>query len=447
MDEEYDVIVLGTGLKECILSGLLSVKGKKVLHVDRNSYYGGSSASITPLDQLFTHFGKEAPSKMETYGRPRDWNVDIIPKFLMASGELVQILIMSGVTRYLEFKSVEGSYVYKGGKIHKVPADEKEALTSSLMGLLEKRRFKNFLNFAYNFEEGDDAEKKSLPKNLTTASTMEQCYSAFGLDKNTMDFTGHAIALYRDDDYLSKPLPETLKRIKLYSESLTRYGKSPYLYPLYGLGELPQGFARLSAIYGGTYMLNKPIENIEYDQDGTVIGVKSEGETAKTKCVVADPSYFTDKVKKVGKVVRCICLLKEPIPNTKDSTACQLIIPQNQVGRKSDIYVCCVSSAHNVAAKGFYIAIVSTTVETENPEAEIKPGLDLLGTVLEKFLSIDDLYEPTDDGEKSKVFITKSYDATTHFETTCEDIKNTYRRITGEELDFSQVQKDIEAVN
>lgn len=30
MDEEYEVIVLGTGLKECILSGLLSVDGVKV---------------------------------------------------------------------------------------------------------------------------------------------------------------------------------------------------------------------------------------------------------------------------------------------------------------------------------------------------------------------------------------------------------------------------------
>jgi hypothetical protein len=33
MDEEYDVIVLGTGLKECILSGLLSVDGLKVMHL------------------------------------------------------------------------------------------------------------------------------------------------------------------------------------------------------------------------------------------------------------------------------------------------------------------------------------------------------------------------------------------------------------------------------
>lgn len=47
------------------------------------------------------------------------------------AGQLVKLLIHTGVTRYLEFKSCEGSYVYKGGKIFKVPADEKEALTSS----------------------------------------------------------------------------------------------------------------------------------------------------------------------------------------------------------------------------------------------------------------------------------------------------------------------------
>ena len=37
----YDVVVLGTGLTECILSGVLSVKGQKVLHMDRNDHYGG----------------------------------------------------------------------------------------------------------------------------------------------------------------------------------------------------------------------------------------------------------------------------------------------------------------------------------------------------------------------------------------------------------------------
>ena len=45
----------------------------------------------------------------------------------------MKLLIHSGVTRYLEFKSVEGSYVYKKGsnKIYKVPSNETEAMSSS----------------------------------------------------------------------------------------------------------------------------------------------------------------------------------------------------------------------------------------------------------------------------------------------------------------------------
>lgn len=45
-DGKYDAIILGTGLKECVLSGLLSVKGKKVLVIDRNGFYGGDCASL-----------------------------------------------------------------------------------------------------------------------------------------------------------------------------------------------------------------------------------------------------------------------------------------------------------------------------------------------------------------------------------------------------------------
>ena len=50
--------------------------------------------------------------------------------WLWYAGQLVKLLIHTGVTRYLEFKSVEGSYVYRSGKIHKVPANETEALGS-----------------------------------------------------------------------------------------------------------------------------------------------------------------------------------------------------------------------------------------------------------------------------------------------------------------------------
>lgn len=62
-----------------------------------------------------------------------------------------------------------------------------------------------------------------------------------------------------------------------------------------------------------------------------------------------------------------------------------------------------VSSAHAVCAKGLYIAMISTTVETTNPESEIKPALDLLGDVLEMFVNTSSLYEPLDDGTSDNV--------------------------------------------
>ena len=52
MEDKYDAIVLGTGLTECIISGMLSVDGYKVLHIDKNDYYGSVSASLQ-LDQLY----------------------------------------------------------------------------------------------------------------------------------------------------------------------------------------------------------------------------------------------------------------------------------------------------------------------------------------------------------------------------------------------------------
>ena len=125
------------------------------------------------------------------------------------------------------------------------------------MGLFEKRRFRNLLVWINEYDENDPKTYKDIPPNMR----MIDAFKKFDLSQDTIDFTGHALALHSDDEwvsekleriyipfsflsYLQKPVLESIKRIKLYSESLARYGKSPYLYPLYGLGELPQGFAR-----------------------------------------------------------------------------------------------------------------------------------------------------------------------------------------------------------
>ena len=176
--------------------------------------------------------------------------------------------------------------------------------------------------------------------------TMKDVYEKFGLEASTRDFIGHSMALYQTDEYITTKgkADETIERIRLYATSMNRYGtgKSPYIYPLYGLGELPQGFARLSAIYGGTYMLNTDVDEFLYE-GSKVVGIKATmkqddgpGMKFETKCkkVLADPSYFPGKVRVTGHLLKAICILNHPIPNTNNADSLQLIIPQSQVGRK-----------------------------------------------------------------------------------------------------------------
>lgn len=180
-------------------------------------------------------------------------------------------------------------------------------------------------------------------------------------------------------------------------------------------------------------MLNKPFLGFEFDDNGRVSAVKSDDGKVRTKTVVGDPSYFTDKVKQVGNVARCIAILDHAPESTNNSESCQIILPMNQVKRQSDIYISCVSFAHNVAPKGKYICIVSSVMETDDPKKDLDAGVKLLEPTLHKFFSVSPLYEPLNDFRKEGLHISKSYDATSHFETVCDDVVRLYKEITGEE--------------
>ena len=81
-------------------------------------------------------------------------------------------------------------------------------------------------------------------------------------------------------------------------------------------------------------MLDKPVDEIVYE-NGVVVGVRSGNETARCKAVICDPSYAVDKVKRVGQVIRAICLLRHPVNVGSNASpgSIQIIIPQKQVQR------------------------------------------------------------------------------------------------------------------
>ncbi|RZR77524.1 hypothetical protein BHM03_00002636 [Ensete ventricosum] len=100
----------------------------------------------------------------------------IIWRFIMANGALVRVLIHTSVTKYLNSKAVDGSFVYNKRKVHILSFTE--AFSS------------NSLSIGY-------------------------FHSKYGLQDNTIDFIGHALALHRDDSYLDEPAIDTIKKMKV----------------------------------------------------------------------------------------------------------------------------------------------------------------------------------------------------------------------------------------
>lgn len=360
----------------------------------------------------------------------------------MAGGNLVKILVATDVTRYLDFKLVDGCYVYKkDAGIHKVPATMDEARKTSLLSLMQKNWLRSLL-------QAIDAYRVEDPKTWKGGMDWTKCTSAdlfkyMWFDKDTGDFVGHAMALESSDEYLERPAYPTMSAVRLYGESLSRYGSSPFIYPVYGLGGLPEGFSRLCAIHGGTFMLNCPVSEVLYNPDGTVAGVRSgEGattEVALAPLVVGDPSYFAaPKLKRTGRIIRTVCIINHPMAGLEVPDSGMIILPASQVGRRNDIYITVVGEKHAVSAKGRYVAIVSTKVETDKPSAEVEPGVRLLGELITRFDNIADTFEPADDGRASRAFVTASYDASSHFEETSTEVLALYRRVFGEDFDLSK---------
>jgi len=65
--------------------------------------------------------------------------------------------------------------------------------------------------------------------------------------------------------------------------------------------------------------------------------VRVGNDTAKAPLVICDPTYVKDqkRTRNAGRVIRAICILDHPIPNTADVASIQIILPQKQLNRKS----------------------------------------------------------------------------------------------------------------
>jgi len=378
------------------------------------------------------------------------WNFDLIPKFFMINGGIMKLLEKIGIYDDIKWKTIGGTYIYqfiqdgyfsKGGpKISKAPCNDQEALKSDFLGLLERNRCRNFFTFLQNYDPNDPTTHANIALDQENFSRL---IKKFNLSPNILDLIGHAVAFYQDDNFVEEPALKTMKKISHYMHLCHRNQGSPFQYPIQGMHTIFKSFSTLFRNSGGTFSSNRDVEEILKNEDGKVTGIKSRGEFIRCKSVICHPSYMIrtgnhSKVTKVGKAIRCICILDHPIPNSNDENSLQIILPQRQTGRRSDISIIQLSSDHEMCSSGYFIAIISTIAESTDSENEIKPALDILGPILEKFFTISDLYVANSDF-CDNIFITNSADTLTHLETASQNIIEIYKRLTWKNIDLINI--------
>lgn len=103
------------------------------------------------------------------------------------------------------------------------------------------------------------------------------------------------------------PTKDAVKSIQNFINSCGRFGSTPFLYTLYGSGEMPQAFCRLCAVFGGIYCLNKNVASFIINANGECKGIVMNGKRINSPlCITnyaASPEEFQPNQKLLSRAI------------------------------------------------------------------------------------------------------------------------------------------------
>ena len=158
---------------------------------------------------------------------------------------MVELLISSNISRYTEFKSVtrvltliqdrleqvryetvSGSHIL----MTQVPSSRSDVFNTKQISVVEKRILMKFLTQCVQETEESVDPSKSFVDYLKSQN----------LTANLLHYVLHSIAMVSASESVGAGLAATKK----FLTSLGRFGPTPFLWSMYGTGELPQAFCR-----------------------------------------------------------------------------------------------------------------------------------------------------------------------------------------------------------
>ncbi|MCJ1319549.1 Rab proteins geranylgeranyltransferase component A [Xylographa vitiligo] len=304
---EWDVVISGRAL---------SRSGKKVLHVDRNNYYGGTDAALSlqdaegwvrivneennvsdknqnwqgdrkshkALPAIFQNATILIPTKESstpTIGAPiaelgysRAYSLALSPQLIYTRSSLLPILVSSKVYRQLEFLAVGSWWLYEtdkkhensttssakvetSGRLKKIPGGREDVFADKTIDLKSKRALMKFLRLAAD----TDAQQPVLEE-WGHCAFKDFLTSQFSLSLELQSAL-HALTLSLQPPTVTKT-SYALPRITRHLSSIGVFGPGfGSVIPKWGgMAELAQVACRAGAVGGGIYVLGKAVDDV-----------------------------------------------------------------------------------------------------------------------------------------------------------------------------------------
>jgi RAB protein geranylgeranyltransferase component A len=336
----------------------------------------------------------------------RSFAIDVTPSLIFGSGPAVLGFIMSNVSDYVEFKSIEGMlWLDNKGKLSRVPCSKGDVFGTKLLNPLEKRKLMKFLQLVMDYatslqaaeEEEVSAEEEvqsvnerqlnqgrslSRPQNKAVKTGDLETLKA-AVEANEMDFetyltetqklpaslkslVRHALALETTTSSVS--IGDGMRRLCHHLQGLGKFGTTAFLAPLYGSGEFPQAFCRSAAVHGATYLLRREPKFVE-TADGRVTGVvisglddESEDKTVACDHVIVPPTVSQKKPS--HHILRRVSVVNQKIiQDVKEERHIMLIPPNSSLNNDNAIHGIAFDSSVKVVPPNCTLLHLTTTVQ------------------------------------------------------------------------------------
>ncbi|KAI3914722.1 hypothetical protein MKW98_001958 [Papaver atlanticum] len=393
----FYLIVVGTGLSESIITAAASVAEKTVLHktqpettLPHSSVVNGSSDVDGDKDYVIIDLKpKSLYSDIEISSLPeeesvkscsRKFNLDLSgPRVMFCADSVVNLLLNSGGKHHIEFKGIDGSFIYgANGELFAVPDSRSAIFKDRSLGLTEKNQLMRFFKLVQAHIEGltEHAEDGDESRRIRDED-LESPFIEF-LNKQRLPSKIKSMILYAIEmaDY-DQEKPELCKNLLK-----TKDGIETMIYPIYGQGELPQAFCRCAAVKGALYVLRLPVIALLLSKEnGDCKGVRlASGQEMLSQHLVINPSVTgpsppfqhrapnlpeecsesDEKGEVIEKVARGICVTRGSIKSDL-SNLLVIFLPRSLCSEQvSSIRVLQLGSGLSVCPSGMSVLYLST---------------------------------------------------------------------------------------